>query len=240
MLKGLQNIKAHSEEVQKAKAEKDNLIRTLRISSGDSVKLRFLTDGDEIIQVPFHNYTINFPSGKKFSKDVYCVGRGCVVCDEDKFTEENKAIRQKILAYVFVYEIEHRQKRPDTDWKLDPATKKYLEKVNSPMLLFTGKGNGGYIEGLFTSYYGKYKTLVDRDYTWERKGDSMNDTTYALMPDDKTKASSIVTESKKGLKSLEDLLTIMYSSDGIRGNTKSGESSQQMLESLTKSDESLF
>ena len=68
----------------------------------------------------------------------------------------------------------------------------------------------------------------------------MNDTTYALMPDDKTKASSIVTESKKGLKSLEDLLTIMYSSDGIRGNTKSDESSQQILDSLTKSNDSLF
>ena len=157
MLKGLQKIKENSEEIAKAREDRQNEVDAVKLKGGDSARIRILSDGDEIVKAPFHRHEIHFASGKTFSKDIYCSGKECEICVDDQFSDESKKVRSKLLLYVFVYDIQHKSKNPEKDWKLDTNSKRYIEIVNKPMILMTGRGNGGYIENLFIEYYGKYK-----------------------------------------------------------------------------------
>jgi len=247
MFKGLAKIKENNEQIQNMRNESKNEIDVLKLVDGDYAKIRILSDSNEVIKVPFHSKELHFPSGKTFTKMIYCSGENdCGICGDNEGEDDIRETRSKLILYIYVYEVAHKQNNPDKDWKKDSETGKYIETVNKPMLLMTGRGNQGYIENTFIEYWGKYKTLSDRDYIWGRKGSGLKDTLYSLTPEDKSKIPGVVLSSKEKLKPLETIIKEMYpegdSQVNPKINKKSEEDTSEDLDRMIRDNkgESLF
>ena len=178
----------------------------MRLKAGDIARVRFLTDIDEIFWGYFHTIPKFTRTGKRYSESFYCIAEDKEKCPYCEAVGEDIAVtRRKYFFWVYVYEIFHAdQSKPE--WKAvehDDETM-YKEIVGAPKILETGPGMNSYIENRFNTWVRKFKTLIDRDYLWKRTGASMDDTSYDLVPEDKSDFDSGLLKGE--LPSLEALV----------------------------------
>ena len=171
-------------------------------------QIRFITDKDDVEWAYIHRIPQTGRLGKSFWKSVYCSlqdGQECQYCksEEDEIARAGK----RIFFWVYVYRILHQK----ADEKIERKTAEYLgriyyvESIDAPRILETGPGGGGAIEERLNNWVARFGTLCDRDYDWQRSGEKL-ETTYDLIPADKSVVPDKVKEATKGLKSLEEII----------------------------------
>lgn len=154
-------------------------IEELWVKAGESARIRFLTDGDEVITTFFHRVVTDKESGKV--RESYCtssVGQDCQNCVD----QVPKSLRWHVWVYVYYRLLSQPQEGCEI---IEQAGRvMYKQPVNKVMLLRRGVGKGQYLANKLQSLYQRYGTLLDRDYDWVRQGSTKDNTTYDLIPYD--------------------------------------------------------
>ena len=161
----------------------------LRVKDGDIAKVRFITDRSDIFWGYFHSVPKFTRTGERYSESVYCLAEDGLDCPYDGIEGDMSITRRKIYFWIYVYYVLHKQqKKNGTNWESVEFEEEQMfkETVEAPRILGTGPGMNGYIEDRFDTWFKKYKTFLDRDYLWRRKGSGMKDTLYDLVPEDKS------------------------------------------------------
>ena len=196
---GLDNLeKTQAEDIVRRGAPNQFLL----LKGGDSAKIRFITEGSEIITLNYHMVPRRTRGGAVIPDLVYCGwddGKDCALCGDVSGPPRSR----KLNAYVWVY----RTTKANGD----------VVEVNAPKVLRTGPGNSGYITTLLTTYLRKYSTLKDRDYEWRRTGTQMENTVYNLIPEDPT---PFPVEIMKGIGSLPPLMDISTNTVFLPGSSQ--------------------
>lgn len=207
MLEGIGKIKQKTQELEDI-VGKDRII-ALGLQDGESVVLRFLTDTDGIIKDKIHEVEEMSPMGKSWRK-YRCTKDDTGIC---QYCSKGETPTWILYLWSYVYYVLHTTQNPklndnpDADkWapvKVGSHTM-YKEDVNSPRV-FRSKlgGRDKVIEKAFIEFADEYGTWCDRDYKWARKGKSL-DTTYILMPKDKSEMSDEIKIVKESLPKLSD------------------------------------
>jgi len=206
MLRGLGEIKKNQDRTQELMSK--DRINYIFLKDRESAIIRFLTDGDEVILANFHTVEEVTPKGKRFSKH-YCTQD--LTC---KYCAQGVSYGEVIFLWGYCKYILHRTQNPRIDD--DPNAPKwprvrsgdqvyYKEDVNGPRIFSTGPGKGGAYKNALIKYSATYKTLLDRDYIWERQGTGLG-TTYTLTPKDPSKIEDSVKELIGTLPPLEKVV----------------------------------
>ena len=161
-----------------------NWIKSLRLKDGERAKIRFLTEGDEVVRALYHSVPI---PEKTYRKEVFCrsmLGEDCELC-----VQQNKK-NLKWHAWVYVYHILKTSIPEGDNIDLDKIEivkvgekTYYKQSVNDVRVLRMGPGKGKYLTNKLMTLYQTYGSLMDRDYTWIRSGAKMENTNYELLPE---------------------------------------------------------
>jgi len=210
MLKGVSKIKERAKEAQSMSGK--NRIRWLNIGDGEVALLRFVTDKDDIIQAEMHSVKRMTPRGERFSK-TYCKSQDNMACE---YCAQGISTGPMLFAWVYVYEIMHRQQnqRLTTDpnaakWeRIEVRDIPYFkEEVEGLMVFKTGPGKDQKYRNMLVNLSEEYGTLSDRDYKWVRTGSTKETTDYSLVPRDPKKTKKEVIEASKDLPDLGDVIS---------------------------------
>ena len=162
------------------------------MDDGEFIRLRFLTDGDEVISDYFHRLM----QGKKFKGFALCpssVGKDCELC------EEGDTPQLQFLAHVFEYEHYYNEAGQNRKKTKIGQRVYYVENVNETRLMRYAVAHMRSIK----LRWERNGTLLDRDFEWIRSGKA-GDTrpSYTLEPLDPT---AIDPEIKDLIDDLPDL-----------------------------------
>ena len=180
MLKGLGDIKKNQEKMQELMGK--DRINYVFLGDRENALIRFLTDGDDVILANFHTVEEVIPNGKRWAK---------YYCSQDatcKYCAQGINWGEMIFLWCYCKYILHRQQNPKLDndpqaqqWKRVKSGDQifFKEDVNEPRVFRMTPGKGNAYKKALIKYAAEYKTLLDRDYRWEREG-SGKETTYTL------------------------------------------------------------
>lgn len=221
------------DELRLQKQRPDWVVSQLRIKGGELAKIRFLTDYPEIRAAGFHTFpTFNTSLGFNIYRNIYCVQQDNEPC---KYCESQTPLIWQWHAWVWVYDV---LRSVASQVAIEPVTigEKvfYKEKINAVRLLRRGPGRNFYIIASFKTYFNKYGTLCDRDYEWSRQGSRRDDTTFALIPEDKSDALSEIQEAAKKVLPIEEYIKKAYSPDISFPQEGSSERLMNKLEQSTE------
>lgn len=139
-----------------------------RVSLADDkerVKLRFLTDADDMLYGTFHRVKATGEKGGQFIDMVPCLP-GCEECKKSEPAQKQKLI----FLWAWVYNVLHKNRygKGSEDWpeKIVGRSTFYNEKVNGVRLFRFSAFYRGDIDLAFD----EANTIVDRDYDWVRSG----------------------------------------------------------------------
>jgi hypothetical protein len=170
-----------------------SFIPEIYLHDGETAFVRFLSKGDGTDQ-GFGTARVHFvertsKKGKKYTQPVYCPKEDdsqCTLC------EQGEATKAQLAIWCYVHYIRHLNQNPalanDKDaeaWreiKTPGGSTFFLEDVKRVQLFRKGFGQGAYIFEYFVQHFDNHGVLNDRWYTITRKGASMQDTSYAIMP----------------------------------------------------------
>jgi hypothetical protein len=204
VVSGLDALKKRIEEAQKARQSSELDKLQLKLKADEIAKIRIWTEAPDVKTFYFHGIKRLTQKGKEFTDEFMCVGpeEPCKYCSlEDA---DARKTRVKMFLWVYCYYILHRQQAQPTWQKVDRAGLSfYREEINAPRYIRSGEGYGSYLVNKFLAYYGKYKTLCDRDYEWIRQGANFNDTIYDLLPEDPSSVQPFVRETMMKVPALE-------------------------------------
>ena len=196
--KGIGAMKESQKSIEKSM--KGGTSRYIFIRDTESYLFRFMMDGDEIISGYFHRVPM-VRGDRSWYQEVPCEGDDCTYCMS---TDEEVSKRTyRFLVWVWVYSVDHEE--PDEDAVWEPIEKEdgtfYREEVTAPRIL----KQGYFFSKLITAIYGKYGTLLDRDYECVRSGQGLK-TTYSIFPEDKKAMTKKIKDAVKKLDDLEDII----------------------------------
>jgi len=200
---------SHQKDEEERAASRSNVWHIKLKDDGESCRLRFLTEYDDLFWSYFHRLM----QAGSFAGLALCVqaeyGEPCEYC-----AQGNKATKQ-FLAWA--YEIHHDFTVPTKDAeqvKVGMATR-YRLQVNKPRVF---RYATTHMAGLKLRIE-RYGTLLDRDYDWSRIGPagSMRPS-YVLEPFDPSPASKEILDLIPGLMDLEDVAK--NKPDGQQGASK--------------------
>ena len=170
----------------------------------ESARIRFLTEGDEILFETFHR--LPGQGNSKFGGFKICVAdaldQPCDLCE--RMTGDNYGRQTLMMAWVYEYYHDYPEKpsgdrAPKTEAVRVGRNTLYREEIGEARILKIAAAH----KGAFNLRWGKYGTLLDRDYDFVRMG--VRGTTrpqYVLEPED---ASPMPPELAKLASELPDL-----------------------------------
>lgn len=181
-------------------------IRHIRLKAdGESCRIRFLTEHDEIFWERFHR---NMVSGQ-YRGQVLCVksafGQACSKCEGDESTN-NKPDRAGTQFLAWAFEYAHFY--PEKPAKIETKKVKigtmtfYMEEVNEPRLMRYSIMHRGGIKARAE----RHGTIMDSPFEWIRtNGSDPKKPTYTLEALDKEKMPAELKELISTLPDLEDI-----------------------------------
>jgi hypothetical protein len=199
LAKGIQAMKESQKAVEKSMSGGGG--KYIFIADTESYLFRFMLDGDDIVSGYFHRVPVT-RGDKSWFQEVPCEDDECAYCSSAD-DDINKRT-YKFLNWIWVYHIDHVEQ--DDDGKWEEVEKKdgifYRETVGAPRLL----KQGYFFSKVITALYGKYGTLLDRDYECIRQGEGLK-TNYSVFPEDKKAMSKKI---KSAIDKLDDLEEIAF------------------------------
>lgn len=186
VLKGLKSIKSHNDEIERAKAERENRVsaKWLSLKDGDSVKIRFLQELDEESPAFSDKNGIGFiavehTSPADYKRKAVCTADdgGCYACDQARSVsdkDERAKWRQKMRLYINVL-VDNGKDEPYVAVLSQGTSAKSI----TPTLLEFATDN---------------ETITNRWWKIKRTGSGLSDTSHTLIPFD----------PKDNLESVED------------------------------------
>lgn len=176
VLKGLKSIQRYNDEIEKAKAERENRVvaKWLQLKDGDSVKIRFLQELDEDSPSVSEKNGLGFlavehTSPAEFKRKAVCTADegGCYACDQARAAtskEERAGWRQKTRLYVNVL--------------VDDGK-------NEPYVAILSQGTGAKsITPTLLEFAVENDSITNRWFKIKRAGSGFSDTSYNLIPFD--------------------------------------------------------
>ncbi len=224
---GLKDILVRREQAQVAKEDKP--FDTLFIADGDAAVIRFVDD-DMYEERKFHTKVKEFSSGKKFTFTIPCVDK-CAYC-KSVDTEVAKQ-KTKIMAWVYVSEILHTTSDKEGKWvakKRAGGKTVYVETVDAIRLFLNSVGNKGALSEQIIELYSNNGTITDRFFSWGRKGSKQLDTTYSLVPRDKSDFEIAIKTPMTLSEAADYMLRSANSSLNFNGNNSGSKSVSQKEE----------
>lgn len=177
-------------------------IRDLKVKGdGESVRLWFLTNGDDVFLEAFH-WCNNAEKGEKHQLCAKSLGQACVNCElsEEKDSPVGPA-RTEIFLWVYVLEHYYVDKPSGASKKVRIGSQVlYKVEVNAPFFMRYSIAHRPAIKNRWE----RHGTLLDRPFFWIRAGEK-NNTRYELEPCDKEKMPADVRELMKTLPDNEDV-----------------------------------
>lgn len=188
----------------------DWLVPQLSIRGGEVAKIRFLTDYPDIKIDAYHIIPVfNSSLGRNVYRNVFCTQQESQPC---KLCETKVPIIWQWRAWAWCYYILRSFATPAA---VEPVTigdkVYYKENINAVRLFRRGPGRNYYIIASFKTFMNKYGTLCDRDYEWSRQGTRREDTTYALIPDEKVALAPEIQRAMSELMPLDEYIKKAYS-----------------------------
>lgn len=171
--------------------------RVWLFQDGEFVRLRFMTEGDEMLWERFHRQPAD-----RFRPRV-CVssalGQACTMCDEGDWPSNH------VLAWVYVYQQFYPEKPQSQRIQVKPVkvngTTMYVEDVNEFRLLMLSITHTGPLKQRMK----RYNTLLDREFELTRIDTGERKTSYSLEPLEQSPYPEELTELKEQLPDLEEV-----------------------------------
>ena len=183
LLTGLADI---TEDIERRDRAGGDGLPELRVKSGETAILHFMTEGSDVIESRFHS--IPRQAGQfTIHDDVHCpaeVGEECPSWCVNG-TDEIKRRYVRWFAWVWVHGIvvPANATVPATadiqQVQMGTRTVSYWN-LEAPALLKRGEGNNRTVIQQLIRAWTKYGTLLERKFEWARTGTTRNDTTYFL------------------------------------------------------------
>jgi hypothetical protein len=241
MEKGLKEIQEQAEK-QAAEFSK-NRINYISLGDREVAELRFLTDADNLIKAKIHTLTEMSTKGPRYPKK-YCTMQDIGTCT---YCSQGAALKSFIYLWAWVYAIYHNKQNPKLDqyqdaikWepvKLGDQKTYYKETVNGPMIFKTSMGQKGAYQNMIIGFARDYGSLIDRNYRFSRTGKEL-DTVYQLTPGKESPMPDELTEARKTLPDLGDVIIGKVKSFSEEEDVPMSEADKdfEKLESASKED----